>query len=110
MKALSIRQPWAHLVVMGEKRIENRTWSTRYRGPILVHAGGRWHDEPIERRHGVTVPRDVQLGGIVGIVELVEIVEQSDDPYFVGPFGWVLRNARAAVPAYAWGLGLFDIP
>lgn len=38
MKALSIRQPWAWAIVNAGKRVENRTWETRYRGPILIHA------------------------------------------------------------------------
>mgnify|MGYP002359850962 FL=1 len=38
MKALSIRQPWAGLIIHGYKDIENRDWPTRYRGPLLVHA------------------------------------------------------------------------
>jgi ASCH domain len=38
MKILSILQPWAHLIVSGSKNIENRTWSTSYRGPFLVQA------------------------------------------------------------------------
>jgi len=38
MKALSIRQPWAWLIIHGGKDIENRTWLTKYRGRILVHA------------------------------------------------------------------------
>jgi hypothetical protein len=70
-KALSIRQPWAHLIVAGIKQIENRTWTTRYRGPLLIHAGQLWHDETI-----------------------ADMVTQSDDPYFYGPFGFVLENAR----------------
>ncbi len=36
---LSIRQPWAWLIVNGYKDIENRTWSTRFRGKVLIHAG-----------------------------------------------------------------------
>ena len=39
MKALSIRQPWAWLIVNGYKDIENRTWSTDFRGRVYVHAG-----------------------------------------------------------------------
>jgi hypothetical protein len=38
MKALSIRQPWAWLIIAGIKDIENRRWATNHRGPILVHA------------------------------------------------------------------------
>ena len=39
MAALSIRQPWAWLVVNGYRDIENRDWPTNFRGPLLVHAG-----------------------------------------------------------------------
>ncbi|HDU8694716.1 TPA: ASCH domain-containing protein, partial [Morganella morganii subsp. morganii] len=38
MKAISIRQPWAWLIVNGHKDIENRSWRTKYRGQVLVHA------------------------------------------------------------------------
>lgn len=38
MKTLSIRQPWATLIVMGLKEFEFRTWKTKYRGEILIHA------------------------------------------------------------------------
>lgn len=39
MKAITIRQPWASLIALGEKKIETRSWQTKYRGPILIHAG-----------------------------------------------------------------------
>src|SRR5438045_8559495 len=39
MKALSIRQPWAWLIVNGHKPVENRSWSTKYTGKLLIHAG-----------------------------------------------------------------------
>ena len=38
MKALSLTQPWATLVAIGAKRIETRSWDTRYRGPLAIHA------------------------------------------------------------------------
>jgi hypothetical protein len=38
-RALSIRRPWAELIINGDKDIENRTWSTTYRGLVYVHAG-----------------------------------------------------------------------
>jgi hypothetical protein len=114
VKALSIRQPWAHLIAQGVKTIENRTCRTAYRGPLLIHAGARWYEEPreaIETRHGIAIPRNLPLGGIVGIADLVDIVEQSGDPFFFGPYGWVLDNARPlpfrAIPGR---LGLFDAP
>ena len=39
MKAITISQPWARLIASGEKFVENRSWSTNYRGPIAIHAG-----------------------------------------------------------------------
>lgn len=38
MKYLTVRQPWAWLLVNGHKDIENRSWPTKYRGPLLIHA------------------------------------------------------------------------
>jgi hypothetical protein len=40
--ALSIRQPWAWLIVNGFKDLENRSWSTAFRGPVWIHAGKAW--------------------------------------------------------------------
>lgn len=82
---------------------------------MLIHASLRWHDRPvpeIERRYNVTIPRDVmQFGGIVGCVELVEIVTRSDSVWFEGPYGWVLSKPRI-VPFKKWrgGQTLFDVP
>lgn len=46
MLALSVRQPWAHAIVHLGKRCENRTWATRYRGPVLLQAAkGMTRDE-----------------------------------------------------------------
>lgn len=39
IKAVTISQPWASLIARGEKWIENRTWSTNYRGELAIHAG-----------------------------------------------------------------------
>ena len=39
MRALTLTQPWASLVAIGAKQIETRSWSTRYRGPLAIHAG-----------------------------------------------------------------------
>jgi len=45
MKALSLWQPWASAIAMGAKRIETRSWSTTYRGPLLIHAAQRWDNK-----------------------------------------------------------------
>lgn len=39
MKAITLTQPWASLVAIGAKRIETRSWATKYRGPLAIHAG-----------------------------------------------------------------------
>lgn len=41
-RVLSVRQPWAFLLVSGIKNVENRTWRTDYTGPLLIHAGKSW--------------------------------------------------------------------
>jgi hypothetical protein len=38
MKALTVRQPWAALLILGAKQYETRTWPTRHRGILLIHA------------------------------------------------------------------------
>lgn len=97
IRTLSIRQPWAWLITSGHKKIENRTWSTTYRGPVLIHASSRWDAEPIdsiEKRFNVTIPRDLPRGGIIGIAGLCDVTTRSTDPYFCGPYGFVLVGAR----------------
>jgi hypothetical protein len=70
MKIISIRQPWAALIVSGAKDGENSTWPTRYRGSVLVHASLRPDNispDEIERRFGVRSPCELAAGGIVGL-------------------------------------------
>lgn len=120
MRALSIRQPWAWLIVQGHKPVENRDWSIKYRGPVLIHAGltlSRKHYEDLEldmavrMRIGLPAYEDLQRGGVVGVAEIVDCVEQSDSPWFTGPFGFVLARARP-LPFYPCKgqLGFFDVP
>ncbi len=119
---LSIRQPWAWLIVQGHKPIENRTWATSYRGPILIHAGkGMTQAEYQDARDflndmrlpTIKLPAYEQLerGGIVGVARLVNCVYHHDSPWFVGPVGWVLADARPVPMVPCVGqLGLFMPP
>ncbi len=109
--ALSIRQPWAWAICQAGKDIENRDWSTRFRGPVAIHAAkGMTRDEyedfihtvhAISRIHsfpeGLTVPgaKELQRGGIIGTAEIVDCVRRSDSPWYFGRWGFVLANARA---------------
>ena len=101
MKALSIKQPWADLVVLGIKRIENRTWKSNYRGPLAIHAsktfdeeGAVWIKEefPFLEQH-IKVSR-YNLGGFVGHVTMTDCIEMSGDVWFSGPFGFVFINPK----------------
>lgn len=116
MKAISIRQPWAWLIVNGFKDIENRSWPTQFRGRIYVHAGkGMTEDEYLEgfllaRQNGVMLPPayDLERGGIVGEVDIVRCTTISDSPWFFGPFGFVLANAKPLPFRWCKGsLGIF---
>ena len=112
MKALSIIQPWAWLIVSGHKDIENRNWPTRFRGPVLIHAGKKLDVESLNYVHGYpNQPREFERGGIVGIAEIVDCVTGSNSPWWSGPYGFVIRNARPLpfVPMRG-ALGFFDVP
>lgn len=123
MIALSIRQPWAWLILWAGKDIENRNWPTRVRGRVLVHAAkGMTRDEyaagedplwasggPITR---ALPPFDqLERGGIVGSVEIVDCVATSSSPWFCGRFGFVLRDPKP-LPFVPWKgqLGFFEVP
>lgn len=78
--ALSLKQPWAALVVQGLKTIEIRSWPTARRGRILIHAA-RVPDLRTEAQRHVTSELEalVQLqGGIIGAVELIDCVRYHD--------------------------------
>jgi hypothetical protein len=107
LQALSIRQPWAWLIVHGYKDVENRTWSTPYRGRFLIHAGlvmtRREYIEAcafvarIAPDISLPAPARLKRGGIVGEAEIVDCVARHvghRSPWFVGDYGFVMRNAR----------------
>jgi hypothetical protein len=85
MKALTLTQPWATLVAIGAKRIETRSWSTKYRGPLAIHAARRC---PAEARRLIFEPgpiRDalrsrspLRLGVVVATCELVDVLPIHD--------------------------------
>lgn len=128
MKALSIRQPWVSAILELDKRVENRTWDTRVRGTVLLHAGSSWNSyragaqEEIARivRHKVPeLDRDkVLYGGIVGVVELYDVIEPGDNPpkdivkwWNPDEYGFLLRRVKAIPIIPCPGkLGFWDVP
>jgi hypothetical protein len=78
IKALSLLQPWATLVVLGIKKIETRSWTTAYRGPLLIHAGQRKSGReaagrPTIRQHIPSFDA-LPFGAIVGQVTLIDVI------------------------------------
>lgn len=111
--ALTIRQPWAHAIVMGWKDIENRVWSTGIRGPICIHASkfdkknfaedaGGYQETVAYIGERLEVPAlafdDLAFGAIVGVADIVDCVTTSASPWFFGTYGFVLANARPITP------------
>jgi hypothetical protein len=122
MKTITICQPYAELILLGEKRVENRVWRTDYRGPLLIHAGKSrtWLDsyEPL--------PVHMDFGGLVGICELAACFparsirarkvpqkywDLADDMHVEGPYCWILDRVHRfpAMLELAGRQGLFDI-
>ncbi|WDG52442.1 ASCH domain-containing protein [Pseudomonas chlororaphis] len=124
MKALSIRQPWAWLIVHGGKDIENRSWHTKFRGRFMVHAAKgmtvrQWvaaidfciaqgiHDTPFD----MPAFEDLQRGGIIGSVELVDSLDTSESPWYMGQKGFLLRDPKPLPFTPLKGrLGFFEVP
>jgi hypothetical protein len=117
MKALTVAQPWAWALIFGNKRIENRNWSTTYRGPLLIHAGKStkfWVDT---LPHGTKPPERPALpfGVLLGIVDLIDCVpyeEVKDDPYAIaGMICWKVANPRPVEQVACQGLmAIFEVP
>lgn len=117
MKALSIRQPWAWLIVNGHKDIENRDWYTNYRGTLLIHAGQKMYREDylmaqeIAAKQGIELPApdQLQMGGIVGMAVINGCVQESESPWFFGKHGFTLAGARPlAFRPYKGQLSFFE--
>lgn len=96
LPCLSIKQPWAWLIVNGHKNIENRDWPTKFRGEFLVHTGKKPDDidpEWFKTQFGIEIPKNLPLGGIVGKATIVDCVSESQSPWFFGDYGFVLTDA-----------------
>ena len=120
LPALSVRQPWAELIISGRKPMEVRAWERPYRGRIWIHAA-KHVDQALDSRFGIHEP---YRGGFIGSAELTSI-ESLDEtswldwrkyhldsgPFRPGLFAWVLsKPRRLAVPVSAAGnVGLYEL-
>ena len=136
LKALSLTQPWASLVVLGIKKIETRSWRTSYRGVLVIHAAKgfpRWArdlcgDYPWSlalTNHGLSRPEELPVGALLGAVMVQNCLQTTSDlqavlsdeerqlgDYAPDRFAWQLSHAlRFPRPIPCKGaLGLWEIP
>lgn len=106
MKVLTLRQPWATLVAEGIKKYEFRTWKTKYRGKVLIHAGTGIDKEDMKKYDIMNL--DFPSRRIVAIVEIEdcleldeklnkEIIEENNIAYgnkIRTGYAWKLKNVK----------------
>lgn len=115
MKALSLRQPYASFIAIGRKTIETRTWSTNYRGKLLIVSskGKIYKDVPHHGLFNLKLP----FGMALAIVELIDCrpMKKEDEhaamyPYRPGLYAWVLSDIKKIEPFSVKGqLRLFEV-
>jgi hypothetical protein len=132
MKALSLWQPWALLTVLGAKKIETRSWGTRYRGPLLIHAAKTFRKadrllclrEPFAKALVDPTRQTFARGAIIGRCDLVDVrfmglgfefppePERSFGLYELGRYAWMFKNVvrfKQPIP-YRGGQRIFNVP
>lgn len=113
MKALTIRQPWASLIIAGIKTVENRSWPAAHRGLLAVHAGLGTDPEALKAHRGLLPPGPLPRGVILGTVNVTGCVRDSPSPWAEpGCWHWILKNPQPlAEPVPRTGrLGLWTVP
>jgi len=117
MKVLSLKQPWAELILQGKKVIEIRKWNTKFRGKFLIHSSKIPDRESMKKFNFKELPN----GFIVGEAELIDVKKYLDNEEFdtdkdrhlanngFGDYGFILKNVRRIEPIIASGkLGFWD--
>lgn len=120
MKALSLKQPFAELILSGRKTIELRKWNTSFRGPFLIHSS-KIPDKQSMKKFGFY---ELPCGFILGKADLVSVKTYTNDADFMkdkdkhladkswGGYGFVLENVKKFKPIPAkgklnfWNFGL----
>lgn len=137
--ALTVRQPWASLLVMGIKCVEGRSWSTSHRGQLWIHSGAK-RPKPAEIQDAeafysstyaseglaVAFPASYPTGVVLGVVDLVDVVaaDEFEDsgataalPTSVmlesdAPWRWCCERPRrlTSPPASRGAQGVWELP
>lgn len=105
MKALSIKQPWAHLISVGMKTIETRTWKTDYRGPLLIVASKK------PEYRGQAAGQTVAVANLVDVRKMRPIDSEQAHVWFSWDlYSWVLEDAVGTPWVNVRGMvGLYDV-
>jgi len=102
MKTLSIKQPYAELILLGKKKIELRKWNTKFRGDFLIHASKNPDEKAMKQFNFKELP----LGCIVGRVTLVDVKHYSNEKEhekdknlhlassYWGDYGFILKDPK----------------
>ena len=123
MKVLTIKEPWATLIIDGYKKYEFRSWKTNYRGKILIHAGMSLERDMLKRFESYNL--NCAKGAIIGEAELTDCILVDEelnkklraiDPIVYGrsnhveTYAWKLENIKMYDdPIYIKGkLGLWN--
>jgi predicted transcriptional regulator len=119
MKTLSLKQPWAELILQGKKKIELRRWNTKFRGTFYIHASGNIDEEMMKKYNFKELPRQ----SVVGKVTLVDVKKYDNEDEFLkdsdkhlassmewGSYGFILENPERIKEFKCKGkLGFFDV-
>ena len=117
MKTLSLKQPFAELIVSGKKTIELRNWNTKFRGKFLIHASKIPDSKAMKKFNFDKLP----TGVIIGEAELIDVKKYENDLEHKkdkdkhladsswGKYGFILKNAKRVKPIEAKGkLGFWE--
>ena len=124
MKCLSLRQPYAELVVTGKKTIEIRSWNTKFRGEFLIHASKKIDKEACEKKK--MNPNSLIIGAVLGKANLYDVKFYKNRNSFLldkhkhlaeikftrPKYGFLIKKAsKFRLPLLISGkLGFFEVP
>ena len=115
MKCLTIKQPYVELILCGKKKIEIRSWPTKLRGKVLIHAGKDPNKEIVDKYVNILDKQNIKFGYILGMVEIVECIkidkgfierynkENANTGYYIDntcidKYAFVLKNPKRIKP------------
>jgi len=116
MKAISLKQPWASFVAIGKKTIEIRTWTTRYRGELLI-VSSKTADKNYPGHNLLEVIFKIPYGQALAIAKLTDCrpMKKEDEKaamisWHPKRYAWILEDIREIEPFPVKGqLGLYEV-